>query len=199
MQDLFIGFDIGTVYENGNCAAYDSKTAKTFEAYRTIENFVHVQQDMDIPFDGCLSEARLIVAYDRAKGCWPESRENDNSILLRLHYGNTSFLFTGDCERNCEEELLAQSTTLEADFLKVGHHGSDTSSTDAFLDEVNAKYYVISVDERKSASEGYFHPKSSTLKRIERQSSAGIFRTDINGRIVVVSDGNKIVIDTESG
>lgn len=193
MQKIFNEFEVGTVFENGNCGEYDSKTAKTFSAYSALKNYSTVKKDKNITIDPCLSETELIVAYDRAHGCWKSHAENDNSILLHLVYGNTSFLFTGDCEKNCEKELVKQNTELKADLLKVGHHGSDTSSGVEFLDVIDAEFFVISVDQKKSTKEGYKHPKNSTLDKLKKYSK-NIHRTDIHGNILAVSDGQKITI-----
>ena len=72
---------------------------------------------------------------------------NNTSIVLRVDFGETSFLFTGDMERSAEEDLLESGAWLEADVLKVGHHGSDTSTSYPFLREVDPDYAVISVGE----------------------------------------------------
>jgi len=205
MDDLFKSFDIGAVYDNGNCGNYSSAVQLSFEGYALSRNFTHVKTDMDLPADPCLDAARLIVAYDRPQGCWPSSKEssneNDNSILLRLAYRNASFLFAGDCEADCEAELVRQGTYLGSDFLKVGHHGSATSSTKPFLDAVGAAYYAISVDRIRSISDGYFHPRKESLSNIYEAGGFGsglskIFRTDLQGDISLVSDGDAIAIRT---
>lgn len=198
MELIFANFEVENVYENGNCGSYDSKTAKRFWAYRSIENFITVKQDMQLDLDNCLSEAMAIVAYDNKNGSWPGHEENDNSILLRLVYANTTFLFTGDCEKECEEALLAQNTNLKADFLKIGHHGSATSSTEPFLDAVDATYFAISVDHKKSASDGYFHPRLSTLEKLYERADNSVFRTDLNGEIKAISNGKAIIVVPET-
>ena len=188
-------FDVGTIYTNGNCANSASKTTQQFMDFNKTRDFRTVNSDMDLPSDGCLDEAKLIVAYDRANGCW--SDENDNSILLRIVYGDSSFLFTGDCEGDCEKELVRQGTNLKADVLKVAHHGSSTSSGDPFLSSVRPKYAVISVDKNRSVSDGYFHPRKSTIEKLYGLGS-DVFRTDLNGNIEIDSDGSRISINPQS-
>ena len=203
MNSMFKDFDIGTVYDNGNCGNYSSVTEVSFQGYALSHDFIHVKTDMDMPAESCLARAQLIVAYDRPEGCWNSnkdtSNENDNSILLRLAYGNTSFLFTGDCEADCEAELLKQGTYLRSDFLKVGHHGSATSSTQPFLDAVGAEYFAISTDKARSVTDGYYHPRQASLSNIFShdafaQGASHTFRTDLEGDIAAVSDGSAITI-----
>lgn len=185
--------DIGSVYTNGNCAGSATKTTETFMQFSKTENFKTVNADLDLPSDGCLDEAKLIVAYDRPEGCFRS--ENDNSILLRIVYGNTSFLFTGDCENGCEHELIAQNTKLRTQYLKIGHHGSSDSSSDEFLSAVNPQYAVISADFNRSASGRYFHPRMSTMEKLY---GVEVYRTDLNGGIKAVSDGSSITIYPEA-
>jgi len=116
---------------------------------------------------------------------------NDYSAVLRLVYGKNSFLFTGDAEAKSESEMLHLGSQLKADVLKVGHHGSRTSSTLAFLKLVAPKYAVISVGKGNS----YGHP---TAEALDRLSSVGatIYRTDESGTIVCESDGETITFKT---
>lgn len=205
MDGLFKNFDIGTVYDNGNCGNYSSVTEVSFQGYALSHDFIHVKSDMELPADSCLTSAQLILAYDRPEGCWNSnkdtSNENDNSILLRLAYGNTSFLFTGDCEADCEAELVKQGTYLHSDFLKIGHHGSATSSTPAFLDAVGAEYSAISTDRARSVTDGYYHPRQASLSNIFQHDAFALdashtFRTDLEGDIAAISDGSTITITT---
>jgi competence protein ComEC len=118
---------------------------------------------------------------------------NDNSIVIRLVFGETSFLFTGDAEAESESEMLAGGYDLESMLLKVGHHGSNSSSTSTFLTAVHPKYAVISVGNGNT----YGHPTAKTLSRF---ASAGvlIYRTDLAGTIVATSDGSNIVLDKDA-
>ena len=114
---------------------------------------------------------------------------NNYSAVVKLTYKDNTFLFMGDAEKIVEEEL---SGNLRADVLKVGHHGSSSSTTNGFLKRVQPEIAVISVGEDND----YSHPKKSVLDRLER-FGCEIYRTDYDGDIVVTSDGEKISCETE--
>ena len=112
---------------------------------------------------------------------------NNTSIVMRIVYGETSFLFTGDAEREVEQTLLNSGVNLKSDVLKVGHHGSDTSTTYPFLREIMPQYAVISV----GTGNTYGHPTEATLSRL-RDADVVTFRTDKQGDILCVSDGRTV-------
>ena len=112
---------------------------------------------------------------------------NNYSVILKLTYKNKSFLFTGDAEILSENEITRD---VSADVIKVGHHGSNTSSSQSFINKVGAKYAIISVGKDNS----YDHPHQVVLDRF-KNSGAQIYRTDLNGTIIVTTDGNNIKIN----
>ena len=112
---------------------------------------------------------------------------NDNSIVLKLSFGATSFLFTGDAERAEEQDLLNAGVNLQSTVLKVGHHGSDTSTSYPFLRAVAPQYAVTSV----GAGNSYGHPTEAVLSRL-RDAGVTTFRTDLQGEITAVSDGQTV-------
>jgi competence protein ComEC len=115
---------------------------------------------------------------------------NNYSIVIQLKYGNTSFMFTGDMEKEVEHELIKQfGSSLKSDILKVGHHCSHTSSTKTFLDAVNPDYCVICV----GSGNRYGHPHNSTFDRLHNYTDK-IYRTDNHGNIYMQTDGNNIEI-----
>lgn len=116
-----------------------------------------------------------------------DSDANNTSIVLRIDYGQTSFLFTGDAEREAEQVMLNAGVNLKATVLKVGHHGSDTSTTYPFLREIMPKYAVISVGTGNS----YGHPTEDTLSRL-RDADVKVFRTDLQGDVYCTSDGKTV-------
>ena len=120
------------------------------------------------------------------------SDTNNTSIVLRVDYGETSFLFTGDMETNAEKDLVESGADLRATVLKAGHHGSDTSSSYVFLREVMPEYVVISVGEGNS----YGHPSNEILSRY-RDLGAEVYRTDMQGHIIASSDGKAVTFRTE--
>lgn len=117
---------------------------------------------------------------------------NSTSIVLKITYGNTSFLFTGDAERDEEAEILETGANLKSTVLKVGHHGSSTSTSYPFLREVMPQYAVISCEKGNS----YGHPHEETLSRLN-DAGVEIYRTDLNGTVVMTSDGENITVVTE--
>lgn len=116
---------------------------------------------------------------------------NNTSIVTKVIYGNTSFLFTGDAELEEETEIINAGFDVSADVLKVAHHGSDSSSSYVFLREVMPKYAVISVGKDNS----YGHPTEAVLSRF-RDLGAEVYRTDLQGDIIALSDGNNISFST---
>lgn len=116
---------------------------------------------------------------------------NDFSVVLKMTYKDHSFLFTGDAQSTSENDMRNTGLDLSADVLKVGHHGSKTSTTAAFLNKVNPKYAVICV-----ADDKYKLPKKVILDRIKNKNIE-IFRTDLDGSIVFASDGHEFNIFKE--
>ena len=122
--------------------------------------------------------------------CWPEAwAENDMSIVLRLDYGTTSFLFTGDAEEMSEAIMLTDGVSLPADVLKVAHHGSRYSSTPEFIEAVAPSWAVISCGDGNA----YGHPHEETLRTL---SITKVLRTDQLGTIVFHSDGQTLTVST---
>jgi len=121
-----------------------------------------------------------------------EDDPNNSSIVLRVVYGETSFLFTGDAERAEEQEILDAGYTLKSTVLKVGHHGSGSSTTYPFLREVMPEYAVISVGENNS----YGHPAEDTISRL-RDADVRVFRTDMQGDVICTSDGKTVTFTVE--
>lgn len=115
---------------------------------------------------------------------------NNTSIVLRATYKNTSYLFMADAESSVEKNILDKN--IQSNVLKVGHHGSQYSTTASFLKAVNPEYAIIQVGKDNS----YGHPKDVVLKKLKRLN-VSIYRTDQDGTILLSSDGNEIVIDTK--
>ncbi len=115
---------------------------------------------------------------------------NNASLVLRLSYGETVFLFTGDIEKEAEEDLVESGFPLKADVLKVPHHGSDTSNTEAFLRAVSPQVAVVSV----GADNDYGLPNDGALTRLS-DAGAQVLRTDEEGTIVIKSDGTTIALE----
>ena len=116
---------------------------------------------------------------------------NDNSIAFMLQYKHFRMLFTGDAGVEAERRFLGEGIDLHADVLKVGHHGSAYSSTSAFIAAVHPKYAIISVGRHNM----FGHPAPSTLDTLQR-FGARIYRTDKNGALYVITDGQTETIAT---
>lgn len=115
---------------------------------------------------------------------------NDYSAVLKLIYGKTGFLFTGDAEKFSEDEMLRiYKDQLPSDVLKVGHHGSTTSSSPAFIKAVGPKYSIISVGKDNS----YGHPDNIILSRLKNYGD--VYRTDQDGTVIATSNGQEITFN----
>lgn len=176
----------GTVY----CPVtdYDSKAFRNFSDRVAEQNC-----ELTVPKAG--ETFALGGAEVEFLACDPEAEDTNNtSIVLRVSYGATSFLFMADAETPVEQALLDAGTDLSATVLKVGHHGSSTSTSYRFLNEVMPRYAVISVGKDNS----YGHPHEKILSRLE-DADARILRTDELGDILFVSDGKTVSLPQIDG
>jgi competence protein ComEC len=117
--------------------------------------------------------------------------KNNDSLVMRVRFGSTSFLLTGDMEKAVERELAASGLLSHDDVLKVGHHGSRTSSTPEFLDLERPAFGIIS----DGFDNSYGHPHPLTLAALQERKVA-VFRTDQRGLVTVISDGKRLRIQT---
>ena len=171
---------------------YAPKTEANTKAYKNFKKKAE-EQNVEIKHPNVGDEIQLGSSTVEFLGPVDENGKdlNSTSIVLKITYGNTSFLFTGDAESDEEEEILNSGADLKSTVLKVGHHGSRTSTSYPFLREVMPQYAVISVEKGNS----YGHPNEDTLSKL---SDAGVevYRTDESVDIVMTSDGNSINIVT---
>lgn len=185
MDAVINSFDIGTIY-----MPKVSSTSKTFLDVLTAIKNKGLKITEPAPGSNFnLGEAQCTILAPN-KDSYEEL--NNCSIVIRLTYKATSFLFTGDAESVSEKEMLSRGYDLKADVLKVGHHGSDSSTTPAFLDAVSPEYAVIMV----GAGNDYGHPHKMTLDKL-KTARVKVYRTDLNGTIVFTSDGSKLTVKTE--
>jgi len=124
---------------------------------------------------------------------YEESDFNNASIVVKLFYKNADFLFTGDIEETAEKKLLVWQNILQSDILKVGHHGSATSSNLEFLDKVNPSIAVITVGKNN-----FGHPSQKIIERLEDKNMQ-IYRTDEDGTIIIRTNGQEYWIRTLKG
>lgn len=117
-----------------------------------------------------------------------EKNLNDSSIVLKLVFKNTTYLFMGDASLKVEKNIINKD--IRSDVLKVGHHGSNYSSSLKFLERVSPKYSIIEVGKDNK----YNHPNSDVLKNLSKVNSS-VYRTDVDGTIKITSDGDNISIN----
>jgi len=162
------------------------------------EHFLGTVDEKNIPYDAAqqgetidLDPSLRILVLSPPKGHIGEDI-NTNSIVLRISYGTVNLLYTGDATTAAEDAMEKTGYPLDAQVLKVGHHGSSGSSSAAFLGRVDPEVAIISV----GADNDYGHPHKETLERL---NAAGplVFRTDRNGTILVRSDGATYSVVTE--
>lgn len=114
---------------------------------------------------------------------------NNYSVVIKIEYQGVKFLFMGDAEEKSENEILCD---VESDVIKVGHHGSNTSSSKEFVSRVNAKYAIISV----GSDNNYNHPNIDIVNRW-KDANAKVYRTDLDGTIVVSTNGSTLNVEKE--
>lgn len=180
LDDVINHFNIGQIY-----MPKTETTTKTFEdVLDAIEN---KNLTVTSPNKGDKIEIGQAVGTFMTDPILDKDNLNLSSLVLRLEFGNNSFLFMGDAEEENEETISWPKT----DVLKVGHHGSNTSSSETFLTQVQPQYSIIMVGKDNS----YNLPTQATIEKLNTTGSK-IYRTDENGTIQINSDGNTIEVKT---
>lgn len=136
------------------------------------------------------TELDILYPLEKLEG-QEAKNSNDTSIVARLIYNQDSFLFTGDADKTVEESLLAENVEIDSDVLKVGHHGSKTSTTEKFVEKISPEWAIIPVGKKNT----YGHPTPEVLERLKKYDTK-ILRTDLNGDIKIISDGKNLKINT---
>lgn len=183
MSAVIKAFDIGQIY-----------MPKAVTTTKTYENLLLTIKDKNLKIKTAKAGNTIIDTDDLKLVVLAPNQDsyeslNNYSIVLKLTYKEKSFLFTGDAETLSEKEITGD---VEADVLKVGHHGSRTSTSQAFLNKVNPSYAVISV----GLNNDYKHPHQEVLDRLEKKNIK-IYRTDQNGDIIFTTDGYNIDVKVE--
>jgi competence protein ComEC len=176
---------------------YDSGQTTTTALYR---KYLSLVQKKEIPFTVLTAGTEIEITdeiklkvFAPEKPFITESELNNNSVVTKLMYRNFSMLLTGDAEKESEARMLkAYRTELKSNVLKVGHHGSNTSSSVDFLKAVAPEVAVISL----GANNDYHHPHPTTLKRYE-EAKVKVYRTDTNGTVTINSDGKTYTVTKE--
>lgn len=181
LPDVISSLDIGKIY-----LPNATTTTKIFEKLlNSIEDKDYKITVPKINEEISLNNMNFKVIYTGTD----ESDLNNTSIVLKLEYGKITYLFTGDATDKTEEKILNKD--IEADVLKVGHHGSSYSSTEEFLNKVNPKYAIIQVGKDNK----YDHPTKTTLDKLNERNIK-IYRTDEDGTIKLTSNGENISFET---
>ena len=158
--------------------------------YNDLEqDLIKVLDKKKIPYYSCIKELnnddnKLYFLNNKDYG-----NENDNSSVIYTELNKYKFLFMGDASVEAEKDLIEKYNLQNVDVLKVGHHGSKTSSSEPFIDEINPKYSIISVGKNNR----YGHPSDSVLDNLENSK---IYRTDEDGSIMFKIKNNKLKIET---
>ena len=200
MAALFKEFPIKQIYDNGqpaNTAMYRSylKNIKAKNIpYKALKKGDTITLGDDVKFD-VLSPGTPFTK-ENTPGVSTSGLTNDNSIVCKMIYGKFSVLFTGDAQKEVEDKLLQdyKGSALHADVLKVGHHGSKTSSSPAFIKAVSPKDATISC----GVNNQYKFPHKPTLDTLKKYN-VNVYRTDLNGVISITSDGSSYSIQKERG
>ena len=187
LVDVIKNVNVGEVLDSGQV-----HTTQTFEDFldavetkqiplNSVRQGDSIMLDPTVKIDVLNPPANLLDGADN------EAEFNDNSVVLKLTYGQFSVLLTGDMEERNEARLVSENTTtLDADVLKAGHHGSRTSSSMPFLNAVTPEVVIISL----GAGNTYGHPHREALDRISAAGTEHLFRTDIDGTITLIANGS---------
>lgn len=190
MESVIRNFTIDTFLMSFMPEGYEP-TTKTYEKMLTAL----VERDVDVteaehgqtyPF----GDATITVL----SGLSDYTETNDQSVVCLVSHGEMDFLFTGDAGKEVEREILKAYPTLKAEVIKVGHHGSSTSSDTSFIRALSPEIAVITC----GYGNPYNHPHSETTTLL-REQNVSVYRSDFDGRITLLSDGKTVTVKTEKG
>ena len=183
LESIILNYNVGEIY-----------LPKVVHTSKTYENLLTAISERGYKVNNAMA-GTLIIDEDGllVKILSPIHEEyselNNYSVVIKVIFGNTSFLFMGDAEKVVENEILSE---VSADVVKVGHHGSDSSSSSDFVESVKAKYAVI----MSGVDNQYDLPSDEVVNRW-KNSGAKVYNTSVNGNIVMVSDGNNISVEVQ--
>lgn len=195
MSDVIDSFEIGKIFVP-RVASSDVPTTKTYE------DFLTSVQNKGLKLSAAKAGTTLFEGADYKADCFAPCSEdykelNDYSVVIKLSYGIHSFLFTGDAEILSENEMLNAGYNLNSDVIKLGHHGSHSSSSEEFLKAVSPRYAVISCGEGND----YGHPHDETINTLSNlKGTPKTLRTDLDKTIILKADGkteNGIIFSTK--
>ena len=153
------------------------------------KKLIKVLDKKKIKYYSCLKELNINSYKLLFLNTKEYDNENDNSNVIYFNYNSLKFLFMGDAGVNKEKDILGKYNLKDIDFLKVGHHGSNTSSSKKFIDNINPKYSIISVGKNNR----YGHPNKEVLNILK---GSKIYRTDQDGSVMFKIKKNKLETET---
>lgn len=160
-------------------------------------SMLELLDEKNIPVDEAVPGVKYTLGTAQLEILAPIEEDNDPnamSVVTRLTFGDRTFLFTGDAEAEAERQILTNGYNVKADVLKVGHHGSNTSTSDPFLRAVAPEYAVITCGYGNS----YGHPHNETTNRL-KEYDVTCYRSDECGNIVFTTDGTSLAVKIEKG
>lgn len=190
MDDVVKAFDIGTFIMAFMPEGHTPTT-------KTYENLLTALADKGMKVTSAkpgLSYALGEAVLDILGPVRDFDETNNQSVVCKVTFGARKFLFMGDAEKEAENALMEAGTDLSADFIKLGHHGSHSSTQASFLDRVSPRYAMMTC----GAGNSYGHPHEETLDLLEKRQIP-YFRSDLNGTVVITCDGNDLVVTPEKG
>ncbi len=165
----------------------------TSKTYNVLINTINDKNITKIPAQDCkefmIGEARVEILSPNSQS----NNLNNMSVVLKITYGETEFLFQGDSESKIENDLMRADYDIDVDVLKIGHHGSKTSTSSKYLEATSPEIAVIS----SGYDNNYGHPNGEILKRLDG-SEITTFITSLNDDIVISSNGKKISVNTQN-
>ncbi|HKV41962.1 MAG TPA: ComEC/Rec2 family competence protein [Blastocatellia bacterium] len=188
MQDVLRNFTVGDLLVG--------HVATSSADFRHLERWAAAQH---VPIESVTEGNQFYIDGVKVEVLWPAlpapgevvTSVNNDSVVLRLTYGSVSFVLAGDAEQPAEDAMIASGAGLQAQVLKVGHHGSRTSSSEEFIDAVKPKYAIISVGERSR----FGHPHKEVVDRYLAHG-INLLETGRDGTITAVTDGTHLTIAT---
>ena len=190
MYEVLVNFDIGTIIIP-NLENEDITTnwyLKLINEIKTGGYKVKYAKKDDVYYVG-KTKMRILEAETDVNG-----NMNNYSIVLKVSFGDIDTIMTGDAETDIEEKILDSGADIDAEILKVGHHGSDTSNSEAFIDAISPEYALIS----SKVGNKYEHPIKSTMEKLEERNIE-VYRTDECGSVVMTIEGNNIEFSCNPG
>lgn len=190
MYEIITNFEVGTIVIPE--VTQNDITSKWYA--KLMKEIKDAKHTVDYPEVGeiyTLGDTKMEVLGPEEE---PESNINNYSIVMKITFGTMDILMTGDAETDLEEEIIASGANLDAEILKVGHHGSDTSSSNEFLDAVNPEYALIST----KVGNKYEHPIKSVMENL-RERDIEVYRTDECGTVVLTITSDSVTFSTDPG